>query len=609
MDKLPEMLEFIWSHGWLAVLAIILILIIHDPDRAEKIKELFFLPVFRILKRGSRQYMAAKVGYASTQFLKKELLSLLPSAENVKIQIKWVKNQADPVLSEDGTLVLCMRETNDQTRNILAAVQAALPRVVCPTLRPHVEQELEDAIDLALLQRLSSLLGRHAKPVFQKYFLGERSDENRKLQPLFEKLVELDAHGTFITIFLEELTELGEQLFSAADRSDQTSEIVYFLDFLMVEARRKEHEEIKLDYFSPTFSVGIIILAMSEKIQREGVIPYVNRIDQKVRQGCDSIYIIAYQQSSHFFDKLLQVLNGDNRLTLAKVSTPKVHNRIKNHHEQWKIAQFRRNRLFSDTDFAERITANNLIPGSRVNGQVMDVSPTQAFVDVHGLNAVILRSNCGWQRIKDCRDVLSNGERRLFILTSVDSEKGSLVLSLLFPENDPWSKDKIPVVGEKIHVQVHSCDGANYFCQTTDGIEVILPRTEISWTDHVNPEDISLIGQAVDLVIIEKNDDERILKGSARQQIEDPWPSIKESLPKGTQLRGKVLEVKTDRIRIRLPNGLEGILPDVSLRLAGHELADFVQTVVVGQGLDVVINKVSATKRRISLDLVRNLSK
>jgi hypothetical protein len=98
MDNLPEILEFIWSKGWVAVLVVILILLIHDPDRAEKIRELLFLPLFRLCKRGSRQYVAAKVGYTSTQFMKKEILPLLPSAANVKIQVQWVRSPSDPVL-------------------------------------------------------------------------------------------------------------------------------------------------------------------------------------------------------------------------------------------------------------------------------------------------------------------------------------------------------------------------------------------------------------------------------------------------------------------------------------------------------------------------------
>ncbi len=607
MDNLPEILEFIWSKGWIAALVIILLLVIDDPDRAEKIKEIFFLPTFRLFKRGSRQYIAAKVGYTSTQFLKQKLLPLLPSTANVKIQIRWVKSPSDPVLTENGNLILYMRETNDQTRNILAATQVALPRVVCTTLRPCLQKDLEDAVDLVLLRKLATALGKHAEPVFQRYFLRASTEDNVKLQGLFAKLVELDTHGTFVPIFLEELNELGERLYTSGDNTDQTKEITHFLEFLLTEARRKEREDIKLDYFSSTFSVGIIILAASYKVLREGVSPYINRIDQKVRQGCDSIYIITYQQALPFMDKLLQVLDADDRFTLAKVATLRVHNPVTYRREQWKIAQLRRSPLFSDTNFAERVAASGLGPNDEVEGQVLDVSATQAFVDILGLNAIIQRDNCGWQSVRDCRDVLSNGERRKFILSSVDQTKGCLLLSLRFPDRDPWKQANLPLIGQKVEVNVTSCTGENYYCHNNSDIEVVLPRSEISWIDPIEPTDTSLIGEQLYLVITEKLDDERVLKGSIRQQEKDPWPLIHKRFPKGTQLRGIVAEVTPNCVRVNLPDGFQGILPESALRQAGFELADFAQTVVEGQGLDVIVTKVFLVKRRIRLDLMRNV--
>ena len=607
MDNLPEILEFIWSKGWVAILIIILLLVIHDPDRAEKIKEILFLPLFRFFKRGSRQYIAAKVGYTATQFLKRELLPLLPSIPNVKIQIKWVKSLSDPILTENGNLILCIRETNDQTRNILAATQAALPRVLCATLRSRLHDDFEDAIDLAILQRLATVLGRHAKPVFQRYFLGPSIENNGHLRDLFTKLVELDMNATLVSIFLEELETLGEDLYSIGDSADQTEEITNFLEFLLVEARRKEHEEIKLDYFSPIFNIGIIILASSYKVQREGVLPYVNRIDQKVRQGCDSIYIIAYERASGFLDKLLRVIDSDNRYALAKVATQRVHSPVTGRRELRSIAQLRRSPLFSDTDFIERVEASNLSIGEAVEGQVLDVSTTQAFVDVSGLNSIIQKKDCSWQSVRDCQDILSNGERRKFLLLAVDKEKGRLLLSLRFPDTDPWQQTDLPRKGQKIEAKVTSCDGINYYCHTLNGIEVVLAKNEISWTDRIDPTDSSLIEEQLDLVIIDRDDDERVLKGSIRQLEEDPWPLIHKRFPKGTQMRGTVAEIMHSCVRVDLPDGYQGILPDSALRRAGFELADFTQTLVKGQGLDVIVTKVFISKRRIRLDLMRNV--
>lgn len=607
MDNLLEVLKFIWSKGWIAALVVVLLLLIHDPDRAEKIKELVFLPVFRLFKRGSRQYMAAKVGYTATQFVKKELLALLPSATNVKIQVRWVKDPEDPILTSDGSLIVCMRETTDQTRNILAATQSALPRIVCPTLRPCIQEDLGDAVDLALLKKLAGALGTHAKPVFQKYFL-KAADGNERLQHMFSDLVELDGHGTFVAIFLEELDALGERLYAASDTADRTESITAFLEFLLVEARRELHQEITLDYFSDDFSVGIIILAASHKIEQEGVSPYLNRINQKLRQACDSIYVIAYEQAGHFMDKLLHVLEPDERLTLAKVARPQVHSTVTHRRERWKIAQLKRNTLLSDTDFMDRVSANELAPGTNVEGRVIDVSSSQAFIEVKGLSAVIQKSECGWGTVRDCQDVLAAGERKQFLLLAVDEGSARLVLSLRPPDQDPWKLAEVPLVGQRVEVNVVWCDTNFYYCRTSTNLEILLPKDEISWTEHISPSDTSLVGEQLDLVIVEKEDTTRLLRGSVRQKVDDPWPEIHRTLPKGTRFRASVTEITPNFVRVSLPNGLQGIVPKEALYAAGHEFADYETTFQVGQGLDVVVTRVFiGHRKRIRCDLARNV--
>lgn len=88
MPELLKVLEFIGEKGWIGALIVILILIIDNPDRAEKLKELIFLPLFRFFRFSSRQYLASKVNYTSTEFLRKQIREALPSSPDVKIKVK-----------------------------------------------------------------------------------------------------------------------------------------------------------------------------------------------------------------------------------------------------------------------------------------------------------------------------------------------------------------------------------------------------------------------------------------------------------------------------------------------------------------------------------------
>jgi len=609
MNDSYKILEFIWQKGLIAVLLIALLLIIHNPDRAEKLKELFFLPLFRFFKRGSRQYIAAKMGYTVTEFLKRQIRSELNSSLDVKIKIKWVHSPSDPVLSQDGTLVLRLRETDDQTRNVLSATKVALPHLVCPTLRPHIKPHASVAIDLTLLRKLADGMGKHAYPIFQRYFLSPAVDEDVDIKALFTKLIELDSSGTFVFVFLEELSLLGETLYSKGDTSDRTEEIVAFLDFLLGEARREISEEITLRYFSKDFNVGIILLAKTWKALIQGVTPYLKRMDENVKLGCDSIYIIAFPPAFEFFSRLIDAAEGDDRISKIKVS--KVRALSKENHliADKKMGLFRRNPMFSDTSFDDKVKAAGLREGMLVEGAVLDVSENMALVDVQGINAVIHRKECSWFTVFNCSEYLSVNERKKFLIRSIDVSKGMLELTNRTAELDPWKPDNLPNVGDVVEVTMTKCNGLEYFGRYGDNIEIVIPRLELSWLEISGADDTTLIGTQQRVVIYEKSDEMHTLKGSIKQREPDPWPKIHAGLPKGTELRATVSEVTPNFVKVDLPRGLAGIISRESMHKAGFEYADFEKTLIKGQGLDVVVTKVFIKKRKIRLDLKRNIGK
>jgi ribosomal protein S1 len=140
-----------------------------------------------------------------------------------------------------------------------------------------------------------------------------------------------------------------------------------------------------------------------------------------------------------------------------------------------------------------------------------------------------------------------------------------------------------------------------------DGIEVVIPRIELSWDVLSPPRDDQLLNTTQRITILERIDESRSLTGSIRSLTDDPWPEIHKKLPKGTELRATVAEVTPHFVRVNLPGGLQGIIPKEAMIDAGYEYKDFVINVVPGQGLDVVVTKVFLEKRKIRLNLKRNL--
>jgi len=562
MADVKIIVELILKNGPFAILLIAIALIISDPDRAEKLKALIIRPFFRLFKWGSLQYVASEVNYAATAFIGKDIKALLPSTPDVKIKIKWVTSPSDPILSKDGTLILRMQETDDQSRNILAATRSALPYVIYTALRPNLERYVESAIDLVLLRRLSERLGRHARPVFQRHFLSPRIDEDPRTLKLFEKLLQIDNSGTFVTIFLEELGHLGDTIYAFGQHDDKTDQIQSFLEYLISFANREIGETISLDYWSSDLRVSIVILAKSAKAKAEGIKPYLDMIDGLTKKGADSIYVVAYHGFYKFLRSVIQGIEGNPSLTVLKINKVRARGRYE---QEMEIALLCRTGVAPDYTLKQAVENSGLKEGGVVEGTVMDVAQNIAVVNVHGCNGIIYRDECSWGRVAHCSETYEKGALCEFVIKRIDTDKGKLELSNRFPDEDPWKSKHLPNVRDIIDIEIKDIYGASYIGLYKGIIEVSLPKHEVSWPGEHVPEMKQLLNTQQRVVIYEKSAENRTLKCSIRRLDEDPWPLIHKQLPKGTRLRGKVSEVMADYVRVELPDGLTGTIPSSAM--------------------------------------------
>ena len=437
MDDLAKILDFLKRFGLYGVLLIALVLIIHDPSRGEKLKVLLLTPFFRFFKWGKKSYLASRVALSVSEFYRHQLTGFLTSTARWKFKVRWVRTPADPVLKKNGTLILRLEQTNDQTRNILAATKVALSMTVFPTLRSQIHLNLQNAIDLTLLRKLSERLGKHAYPIFASHFLQPHAEDD-ECSRLLRELLELDHAGLFVAIFIEEINLLADYAFSQGDGSDKTSVIEELLAFLIGLARREEFGEIELNHISEDIQVGIILLAKTHRAISEGILPYVKRVGIKIKHGCNTLYIVAFGPAIRFHDAVLKALSQDNRITVAKISKVPVNSSKKRRrHDQLVITQLKIGLGFLDEDFETSLKQQKIKQGDFVSGIVLDVAEDVALINVEGVTAMIDRKRCGWKTIGSCSDVFTVGDECRFQIHRVDADRGMVILTQNLPTRIP----------------------------------------------------------------------------------------------------------------------------------------------------------------------------
>ena len=590
-----------------AILLVVIYLIIQEPDRALKLKALLFTPFKNLGHWFSKNYVASEVASNVNEFLRKTLYKYSLSSDQHRVAIKWVNSAKDPILKKNGTLLLRLNKDDDQSFNILNATKSTLPRVVCPLIRPNMDPSISKSIDLTILKNLSDKLGRHGQLVYRKYFFEPETKDDKLIGELITELCELDQHGFFTTILLNELELIGEGLYARSDFQDYSEEIKSFVQYLLNIVRRGKGAGIELNYLEHPIKVGTILLAISHRADQEGLRPYLRRLRIKLEKGCENVYIIAFPPAFTFFDKLTASLDSYERINLEKVISTRDLTLIeKRKSSEFKIAVLSRNSIFSDDSFKSKTKTNGIEPGEKVKGVVENVSENEALITVNGMRAYIEKEEIKWYTISNCHEFLSEGDVLDFFVKEVDYSSCTIFLTQNDPDENPWVKLQIPKEGDIVSIKPEKVLGKNLICLLHNQIEIRIPIHQVSWFDLTPEQHLEFIGETLQAKITHSDPENRLLIASIKDTLENPWETIHKAIPKGSEFNGKVTEVNEHFVRVEIKEGVNGIIPKESLIEAGHEYTEYQKNVVVGQGLDVYVTKVFIAKRTIRLDLKRN---
>jgi len=166
-------------------------------------------------------------------------------------------------------------------------------------------------------------------------------------------------------------------------------------------------------------------------------------------------------------------------------------------------------------------TMERLKVGLISDGVVRRLTDFGAFVDIGGVDGLLHVSEMSWSRVKHPKEVVSPGDHiKVKVLKiSDDHKKISLGMRQLLP--DPWTGIESQFkVGEMVSGRVVRVVPFGAFVQVRDGVEAILPNSEIS-NRKPKPEEIPQVGDAVTAKVIELRPSDRRMTLSVRRVQED----------------------------------------------------------------------------------------
>ncbi len=203
-------------------------------------------------------------------------------------------------------------------------------------------------------------------------------------------------------------------------------------------------------------------------------------------------------------------------------------------------------------------------------------------------------------------EALKVGHEYDFIIKKIDKTSNYIYLTRRLPETNPWDLVDLPKLNSSVEIELVNYDTIKFIGVYQNSLEIYIQMEEMSWFFLTPNQCRNYIGTTVNVKVINIDEDNEKIYCSLRQTEMDPWPKIHQSLQKEMEFTGRVTDITSNYIQVKLPHNFLGIIPKESLDKAGFEYSNFEDNVVIGQGIEVVISKVFIARRRIRLDLKRN---
>jgi len=218
-------------------------------------------------------------------------------------------------------------------------------------------------------------------------------------------------------------------------------------------------------------------------------------------------------------------------------------------------------------------------------------------------------SQMGLKRVADPEEYI--GEHMLFKITKFSEGGRNIVLSrrVILEEEREQKRNELKESlkeGMTIKGKITSIKDFGAFVDA-DGIEGLIPISEIGWSRTENISDVLTEGQDVEVVILKLDWEKERFSFSLKQALADPWQDIAKQFPVGSFHSGKIIRLAQFGAFVNLAAGIDGLI-HISKLGGGRRINHPKEVVEEGQAVDVKIEDIDQEQKRISLSLADEMA-
>ncbi|NCN23809.1 MAG: 30S ribosomal protein S1, partial [Gallionella sp.] len=239
-----------------------------------------------------------------------------------------------------------------------------------------------------------------------------------------------------------------------------------------------------------------------------------------------------------------------------------------------------------------------------VKGIVKNITDYGAFVDLGGIDGLLHITDLAWRRVKHPSEVLAVGDEIEAKVLKFDEEKSRVSLGIKQLGDDPWNglARRYPQ-GTRMFGKVTNLTDYGAFVEIEQGIEGLVHVSEMDWTNkNVHPSKIVQVGDEVEVMILEIDEQRRRISLGIKQCQSNPWDDFAINNKRGDKVKGQIKSITDFGVFIGLDGDIDGLvhLSDLSWTQPGEEV---VRNYKKGDEVEAVVLSIDVERERISLGI------
>ena len=207
--------------------------------------------------------------------------------------------------------------------------------------------------------------------------------------------------------------------------------------------------------------------------------------------------------------------------------------------------------------------------GDTVKGKVVVIADYGAFVEVQpGVEGLIHVSEMSWSlHLRSAQDFLKVGDEVEAVILTLDREERKMSLGIKQLKPDPWATitEKYPI-NSKHTATVRNFTNFGVFVELEEGVDGLVHISDLSWTKKIkHPSEFTSIGEPIEVVVLEVDQENRRLSLGHKQLEENPWNEYENTYSVGSVHDGTITALGEKGATVTLAEGVTGFCSNRNL--------------------------------------------